>query len=109
MDRPTNANDQTYANRMKSVCRNAVPDVSSDLHLLKDDTNRIDFINTGAKEFFEGTGEEYQLTITCTLTPIKNYYSITIAANERGLPGSLKLQTLKPTVEQMVARVQRGN
>lgn len=109
LDRQTNAADQAYADRMKSVCRNAVPEVSSDLRLLGEDQNRITFMNTGRKEFFEGTGEEYQLTITCTFIPTKKYYSITIQANERGLPGSLKLKTLKPKVEQMVARVQRGN
>jgi hypothetical protein len=109
LDRQAGADDQAYVNRMKSVCRNAVPDVSSDLHLLGETPIRITFTNTGRKEFFEGTGEEYQLAITCTLIPTKTYYSITIDASERGLPGSLKLKTLKPKVEQMVARVQRGS
>ena len=99
LDRPTTAD------KMKKTCRNTVPEVSSDLHPLTEDSSLIAFTNTDRKEFFGGTGEEYQLTIKCTLFPSKKYIQIT--ADERGLPGSLKLKQLRGKIEQVAVRVKQ--
>lgn len=43
---------QTNADRMKRACRNAVPQVSSDLHVLDDSLGSIAFSNISANDFF---------------------------------------------------------
>lgn len=98
---------KTSADKMKKACRNAVPDVSSDLQALAEQSDLIAFSNIGAREVLFGTGEEYRLVIKCTLLPSKKHiHVIYINAEERGLPGSLKLPQLKGKIEQMVVRVQ---
>lgn len=98
LDHPTNVA------KMNRACRNAVPEVSPDLQVLSESSDLIAFSTTGVKEFYFGTGEEYQLVIRCTLLPSKKH--ILINANEQGLPGSLKLAKIKDKFEQMVVRVQ---
>jgi|CXWL01.1.fsa_nt_gi hypothetical protein len=94
----------TDAAKMNKACRNAVPEVSSDLQILSESSDVIAFSTTGFKEFYFGTGEEYRLVIRCTLLPSKKH--ILISADEQGLPGSLKLVKIKDKFEQMVVRVQ---